>query len=768
MARSLLLLTSALFSLTQHSAAVPLSSDLLKGGGSFKNDEPILIESDDVTYDSNGQEVRASGNVFVHQAQRLLRADEIIYQRIEDVLKVKGQVWLRELRGDFIFFDQAELTNKMSDGIIHEPKALLIDDSRAAGRMGRLYNKNKTILWKGVYSPCNVCKENPENPPLWQLKAGKIIHDKEEQMLMYHNAWMELEGVPVFYTPYFSHPDPTVKRKTGLLRPSPGTSTDFGYLLTLPFFWAIDDSKDLTFMPVITTREGLLVSGEYRQQLVNSAFKTSGSFVGNSSSNKASKNNKNSLRLPPRHRWHFFFNSRHELSDDYLLTVDINRASDTTYLRRYHVLTAVSNVPQSRQSTLTSTIALEQFKSNSYGIIQGYSFQSDTPKTNPRVIPSSYFTYETDPGRWSETWDVEGNLLNLMRKEPIPGRGARHVTRLSGSAGFQLPYITPLGDVWQLRLKARGDGYFLKDYANRSGGSVEANDFQRRFYPQASLSWHFPFINKFECSDWIVEPAAMIVAGSTQGNKIQIPNEDSSTLIIDQTNIFLPNRFYGYDKVDTGSRVIYGFYDRHYFVGGRKLSLFIGQTVRLDHDQVLPNEAGEDRNASDLVVGVKVIPGTWLTGDSRFLVSRATGEIQVAETQATLDTGWFTLSAGHTYYSRKYVLGNQKVSQLNWSFSTPVIEKFSFTFSEVRNLDKKKSAEALLSRSAQLNYHHQCIIMSLGYSRSNYKDRDLKPSHTFLLSVDFKNLGSIDLFKKKFGGDRGTGAGEQQEVSSKL
>lgn len=729
-------------------------------GGELKSDDPVMIESDEVEYDRNEEEVTASGNVLVHQAKRLLRADSIIYNRTKDLIKAHGYGWIRETTGDFLFFDDAELFNEMSDGVVQEPKALLIDESRAAGRIGKLYNKQKTIMWQGVYSPCDVCQTDPDNPPLWQLKASKIIHDKEDQTLTYNNMWMEILGFPTIYTPYFHHPDPSVKRKTGMLLPIYGDDSDLGFLVSAPFFWAIDQSKDLTVVPVITSKGGPILSAEYRQRFANSAIKTSGSFVKPQSSNNASKRNKLHRKLPPRHRWHLFFTSRHELNDDYLLTVDINRASDTTYIRRFPVLFSRTGL-KGRQLTLTSTAALERFKPNSYGVIQGYYFQSDTQKTTPFVLPTMTYTYETDPGRLAETWQFDFNFLNLWRQHDIPGVVPRSNVRISGSTGFQIPYVTPLGDIWQLRLWTRGDIYFLKDFDPHPrkfvppgvlSHSHPGDSIERRLFPQASLTWRFPFINRFECSDWIIEPAAMILGGNVRGNRIQIPNEDSPTLIIDESNLFLPNRFYGYDQVDRGSRVVYGVHNRHYFEGGRKIFFFLGQTVRLDRKQVLPDEAGEDRNASDLVASARLVHEKWFSAQSRFLISRKSGDIRVAESDVSIRSPWFEVSAGHNHYSAKYTINRRVISQLNWQLRTPIINKVSVGFQEVRNLKSNETNPPLLSREADITYHHQCLAVTLRYVRSDYKDRDLKPSHKVLVALNFKNLGTITPLKF-----RGTG-----------
>ena len=87
---------------------------------------------------------------------------------------------------------------------------------------------NYTVFHNGVYTACAPCKDDPKKPPLWQVKAARIIHDQGEKMIYFEDARIEFFGQPLLYMPYFSAPDPTVKRKTGFLMPSISTSSVYG------------------------------------------------------------------------------------------------------------------------------------------------------------------------------------------------------------------------------------------------------------------------------------------------------------------------------------------------------------------------------------------------------------------------------------------------------------------------------------------------------------------------------------------------------------
>src|SRR6202008_1853594 len=109
----------------------------------------------------------------------------------------------------------------------------------------------------------------PKNPPRWQVKGMRIIHDQIDKMLYFENAQLEFFGVPMAYLPYFSTPDPTVKRKSGFLMPGFTEAAGYGFGVDIPYYWAIAPDMDATFTPRITSRQGVLLQAEFLPRLLN-------------------------------------------------------------------------------------------------------------------------------------------------------------------------------------------------------------------------------------------------------------------------------------------------------------------------------------------------------------------------------------------------------------------------------------------------------------------------------------------------------------------
>jgi LPS-assembly protein len=170
-----------------------------------------------------------------------------------------------EPTGEVLFAEFMELSGDLRDGVIADLRAILQDGSLVAASGGRRTGGNLLNMQNAVYSPCKLCEEDPSRAPLWQIKAVRIVHDKKRQTIEYKDAWLEIAGVPVMYTPYISHPDPSVKKKSGFLTPSFGTSTLNGASFTAPYYYNISSNSDATLTPNFTTNKGVVMGGEYRQ-----------------------------------------------------------------------------------------------------------------------------------------------------------------------------------------------------------------------------------------------------------------------------------------------------------------------------------------------------------------------------------------------------------------------------------------------------------------------------------------------------------------------
>ena len=563
---------------------------------------------------------------------------------------------------------------------------------------------------KAVYSPCKSCREDPTRAPLWQLKAVKIVHDKKNQSIEYSDAWLEIAGIPVFYTPYFSHPDPTVKRRSGFLTPSIGNSSDLGVVMEAPYYYVLTPSSDVTLNPIITTNEGPILAVDYREILDSGTINWNGSFTRDSLDDI---------------RGHFIGKARFNIDDTWRWGLDAERASDDTYMRRYGF---------SSLNTLTSRAFAEGFRGRNYMSMDAYSFQSLSGVDNitPLILPALEFSHIGQPDRFGGRTNLDVNFLALNR---APGTDTR---RLTVDAGWQVPYIGPMGDVYRFSTSLRGDLYHIDDF-KRAGGKGSFSGFTGRIIPRASLEWRYPFVKTDGPFSQIIEPLGSIVVSPYGGNPDTIPNEDSLAPELDDTNLFKENRFAGFDRIDGGPRINYGLKWGIFGSGIGRTSAMIGQSYRFKNDDTFAEGSGIEDNFSDFIGVVRVQPASLVDLVYRIRLDKDNLEIRRNELNFTAGVPAFTVNTNYILFDRQAGSEFPGREEINLSLSSRINRFWRTSARATRDL----STNDMRSIGFNLTYEDECLVFSTGITRTFFEDRDLKPTDAIVFSLSFKTLGDV-------------------------
>ena len=190
------------------------------------NNGQMLVQAVEVDYDYNNQRVSAVGNVQMFYNGTSVEADKVIYDQKTKRLHAEGNIRLTDAEGKITYANIMDLSDDYRDGFVDSLRVDTEDATRMAATRADRTSGNYTVFENGVYTACAPCKDDPKKPPLWQVKGARIIHDQTDKMLYFENAQLEFFGVPMAYLPYFSTPDPTVKRKSGFLMPRPQHGVD--------------------------------------------------------------------------------------------------------------------------------------------------------------------------------------------------------------------------------------------------------------------------------------------------------------------------------------------------------------------------------------------------------------------------------------------------------------------------------------------------------------------------------------------------------------
>ena len=229
----------ALFFLPQVALAAELSDPKRPN-----EDAPFLLIADEVIYDQDLETVTATGKVEVSSDGRVLKADTVSYNQRDGVVTASGNVSVTESTGEVAFAEYLQLDDRLKTGFIESVSMLMTDDSKLAANGARRYEDERTEMSKAVFSPCKACAKHPDRPLLWQVKAVKVIHRRDTREIEYQDATLEVFGIPVFYLPFFRHPDPTVDRASGFLAPKFGNDSEIGFSVETPYFFNLAPDRD--------------------------------------------------------------------------------------------------------------------------------------------------------------------------------------------------------------------------------------------------------------------------------------------------------------------------------------------------------------------------------------------------------------------------------------------------------------------------------------------------------------------------------------------
>ena len=442
---------------------------------------------------------------------------------------------------------------------------------------------------------------------LWQFKAREIDHDREQKLLEFRDATLEIDGWPVFYTPYISAPDPSVKRASGFLMPGVGNSNNNGFHISLPYYWAIDVDKDLTLAPRFMTKGGPLLATEYRQRFGNGALDAVGSI--NYSDAQSATDTQASDRL----RGHINATGVWDLDETYRTGFDLQRVSDQTYLLRYGFGVPLLNA-------MISRAYLQGFEPRAMTDVFAYAFQPLLPglssATQPIVLPVA-------------NRDL-GQRTRSARREVVSQRqSAEHRPRDRNPDAPDLarqPVGTNIPRRYRRTIYILGEPARRRVLGQRSEPDLQPRSAERLFpaerhaagrtdqpqlcrcprpFRSSALTWSYPLAHRGPERTAIVEPIVGTYVAPAGGNQRRIPNEDSLGFEFRDVDLFRPDRLAGYDVLDTGQRVDYGLKLGLYDKIGGDYRLLIGQSYRAQPNPFLPLGSGATERLSDVVGRVR-------------------------------------------------------------------------------------------------------------------------------------------------------------------
>ena len=734
---------------------------------------PLYLNADELEYDTKNNRVIARGNVEIYYNNYALTADRVVYDQGANTITAEGNAKLREpdepgRPGAIISAEKLVTTADFAEAFVQSLSVVGKDDTRIVARRAIRREGNVTEFDQGKFTPC---KSDPGKPPLWCIAAQRIIHDKDKQSITYQNAQFELFGVPVLYTPYFQHADPTVKSRSGFLMPEYSSYTRLGTGFETPYHFALDPSYDFLFNPMYLSKQGMLYQGEWRQKL--RVGDVSGQF--NIKLAGIEQNNDQSINAALHEKWRGSVQTRgaFSLSSWWNFGWDIIGETDRSF-RQFYRLDNILQKDRVNQVFMSGRSERNYLGLTMYHVGGLYLNAGDTdpPGSSPTVNPSQsstaraapvvdYNYYFNNPVAGGEL-KLSANALNYSQDLTFTDGRNRldsNVSRATGSVNWRRTMVDPLGQSYTPFFQGRGDIITFKDTVDPLTGRAQTDETVTRGVATAGLLYSYPWLMSTQSASHTVEPIGQVIARNARLDQRRLPDIDCRSQVFSDDNLF-DDKTGCFDRIDTGVRANYGLQYTFQSNAGGSIRVMAGQSYHVSGDNIFQSNSvvspgtdsdgrllyspvsGLQRNMSDYVLGVYISPFSGLRSVTQARFDEQTKDLRRLDTVAGFEYGPVYGQVSYAYTAASSALNLvQDQQELLAAVGFRVTDRWGISGQTRYSLTNSKPIQNV----AQLRYADECYVMTANYIETQITDatRDVRPDRAILFRVELKYLGEF-------------------------
>tara|TARA_B000000557_G_scaffold133196_1_gene107995 strand:+ start:389 stop:2485 length:2097 start_codon:yes stop_codon:yes gene_type:complete len=659
-------------------------------------DQKIRITADEIQVEQEGQIIKARGNAVAQDEKGVkMKSDSMIYDEKQSLISADGNIILNDNNeGSTYFFERVESDDEIKNLKGINVRARLKDDSRIVGS-SLIKKDNVTSLEEAEYTPCLENDYLIKNCPGWKLKANKIFQDNNTKTIHYDHARIHLFNIPVFYLPYFSHPDPSVKKRSGFLMPTVSSDQNLGDSFSIPIFYNIRSNLDLTFTPTLQSKSNNFYSFNYRHLDKLGNFNIDASIDDNDDDTGTSH--------------HIFLDSR--IDNPYgLLDAFVQTSNNDTYMRKNKI---------NKFTVLKSGLSFERS-------INNYFFSMDAIGYKHLAIQGGEQWEYVYPRIKYNISDIEDDFFN------------GNIT-----LNNQLDFNKTLNDSyntlassqvnWYKKSIEYNTGLVFENGANFRLVSISidnknTNDSDNiRLYPQLHTVISYPLIKSGSNFNQTLSPKIMPILAPY--------NNYTSAQDISSSNLFSSNRATSITQWESGPRINYGI---DWFIDNNtdfSMKLTAGQSFRINK-----NNSDNTEELSDYYFSSDInLKNNYMSNS--IVLDRKDIDVKSISMNTYSEIYDLKLKLDYDYTSGKYSTTNEQVAiggEYNFK------KNFYLKFTGTKDIDTNKN----IGYQYGLLYEDNCLGIDLNYYRDLTIDRDIKESDGYSFTIVLKPFGSTRSYGK--------------------
>ena len=685
--------------------------------------ENYVIKGKDIIFDNLNKTIHSEKKTIITDTDKnKIFLNNFEYLINKSIFKSIGDIKVEDNFENIYNFSQIYIDTKKKELLGTDIKTFINKDDFKIDKRNkpRIFantvkmNNETTSFGKSNFTLCDY-RENDKCPP-WSIQSTKMLHDNKKKTIYYNNALIKVYNIPIFYSPRLSHPDPSVKRRSGFLVPSFQDTKNLGEGLTVPYYWAINKDRDLTITNKLYASENPLFTGEYRQALKNSNLIFDFGYTDGykKTSTKKSSGQKN----------HFFSKfvknfSNLEKNSESTLSITTQNSNNDKYFKLYNINSELVNSDiDNLNNTLDFThsnddvffgfnISMYETLKENYNDKYEYIYPEITLNKN-LLSSSNYGLIDLDTNFKVHNYDTNKTskfLVNNFEWSSIDN---------NSNSGIQTKL---LGNLRNINYETKNIDSFKSDTTSEIFGAL-------------GLLGKIDLYKKIEnISEHFLTPKILVRYAPGSMRK----EEENSKL--NPTKAFDLDRLNSNNNFETGLSTTVGL-DYEIRDKNKLIDVSLSQIFNQKENKNMPTSMGLDEKISDLVGNTKYTINDKFSLNYNFALDQNYGDFNYNEIGTKANLNNFNIDV--SYLEEKKHIGNNEYVKSKIDYILNNDTNLSYEFK--RNLITDSSEFYNLS----YEYFNDCLRAGLVYRREFYNDSEIEAENSLMFKITLTPFGNIN------------------------
>ncbi len=681
----------------------------------------FVVEGKDMVFNNNKNYIKSNNPAKIKDLEKNeIYLDNFEYSTSKNFFQSKGNIKVIDSNKNQYNFSQIFIDEKKKEIVGTDSKAFLNQEGfktnknnkpRVFSNTVNIYDK-KTKFTKSIFTLCDYRKD--DKCPPWSLQAKQMLHDEKKKTIFYDNAVIKVYDFPILYLPKLSHPDPSVKRRSGFLVPSFSDSKNLGEGLDISYFWALNKDKDFTFKNKLYVSENPLFLGEYRQAFEKSNLILDFGYTQGYKKRSATKTTGEKSHFFSKYVKNFTGKNNSENS----IKITIQDVSNDKYLKLYKIK---SNLVEYESETLENSFTYNREDENSFLGFQASAYETLKEGYNDKyeyILPDLIYDKNLIASNKYGNLDFTSNLnihnydTNKFKRFLVNDLDWKFKTNnfMSGIKGNLLG-------------KLKNVNYETKNV------SEFKNDPESEFFGALGYLSKIDLFKSNNNQDYLLTPK--ILLRYAPGNM----RKQEGYIKLNNKNIFSLDRLNSYDNFESGLSATVGFDYEIKDNSNKEINFSIGQIINDKENKDMPESSSLDEKLSDLVGNTNVKLNDSFNVNYNFALDQNYKDLNYNEVGFNFDAN--PIKFDIDYLQEKKHIGNQEYFKTNLEYAKG--DNGILGFEMKRNIITNSSEYYNLS----YEYINDCLRAGLVYRREFYNDSELEAENSLMFKITLTPFGDI-------------------------